>query len=122
MKTVKIELTELQEKALAVELAWVKEFNEAGFSNKYGAYKACVEMNGRHMFPFATVRIYQEAFDPLCRINETFIAPQLEWAKPRGHEWAEIADTKLYQKMRELEEKLGDLSEQYDRSGIKKIK
>ena len=119
----RLELTELQEKALAVELAWVKEFNQAGFSNKYGTYKAGIEINGRHLWPAATVMIYQEAFDSLCRINETFISPQLqEWAKPRGHEWAEVSDTKLYQKMQQLEEKLRDLSEQYDRSGIEKIK
>ena len=123
MKTVKIVLSELQEKALAIELDWVKEFNEAGFSNKYGTYKAGIEINGRHLWPAATVMIYQEVFDPLCRVNETFISPDLrEWAKPRGHEWNEISNTKLYQKMSELEEKLRDLSEQYDRSGIEKIK
>ena len=119
----KLELTELQEKALTVELAWVKEFNKAGFSNKYGKYKAYIEINGRHHWPEATVMIYQEAFNPLCRVNETFISPGLrEWAKPRGHEWKEISGTKLYRKMSELEEKLRDLSEQYDKSGIEKIK
>ena len=98
---------------------------KAGFFDVDGKYKAGVETASWAEDGYApvTVMIYQEVFDPLCRVNETFISPDLrEWAKPRGHEWNEISNTKLYQKMSELEEKLRDLSEQYDRSGIEKIK
>ena len=71
-----VKLTDREELALKIDLAWVKDFNKAGFFDDDGKYKAYVEAPSWAEDGYApvTVMIYQEAEDQDFRVIVAYIS------------------------------------------------
>lgn len=71
-----VRLTDIEELALKIDLAWVKEFNKAGFFGVDGKYKAYVETASWAEDGYApvTVMIYQETEDQSFRVIIAYIS------------------------------------------------
>lgn len=102
----KAKISDLQERALKIDLAWVNDFNKNG-----GEYKAIVETaSWAELDGYApvTVMIYQETEDPNFRIIVAYISSYYDgycgtWYQDKR------CPAKLLQKMQPLEKQLVDL-------------
>ncbi|MDA3767991.1 hypothetical protein PF586_05885 [Lactobacillus delbrueckii] len=95
---------------MKIDLAWVKEFNKAGFFGVDGKYKAYVETASWAEDGYApvTVMIYQETEDQSFRVIIAYISTYYDgWCS----EWYQDkrCPAVLSQKMEQLEKQLVDL-------------
>lgn len=105
-----LKLTDKEELALKIDLAWVKEFNKAGFFDIDGKYKAYVETASwaEDGYAAVTVMIYQEAEDQSFRVIVAYISTYYDgycggWYQDKR------CPVVLSEKMQELEKRLIDL-------------
>lgn len=106
----KAKISDIQEQALKIDLAWVKNFNKDGFFDDDGKYKACTETASWAEDGYApvTVMIYQEIEDQSFRVIVAYISTYHDgWCG----EWCQDkrCPAELYQKMQKLEKQLMDL-------------
>lgn len=105
-----VRLTDREELALKIDLAWIEDFNKAGFFDVDGKYKAYVETASWAEDGYApvTVMIYQETEDQSFRVIVAYISTYYDgWCS----EWYQDkrCPAVLSQKMQQLEKQLMDL-------------
>lgn len=105
-----LKLTDIEESALKIDLAWVKDFNKAGFFDVDGKYQAYAETASWAEDGYApvTVMIYQETEDQSFRVIVAYISTYYDgWCS----EWYQDkrCPAVLSQKMQKLEKQLNDL-------------
>lgn len=105
-----LKLTDREELALKIDLAWVNDFNKAGFFDDEGKYKACTETASWAEDGYApvTAMIYQEAEDQNFRVIVAYISTYYD-GQCSGWYQDKRCPADLSQKMKELEKQLIDL-------------